>query len=116
MTRLKDVLQEQLEEEYQQNEDLRRENKDLTDELIDLKEKQCKNIVENEEFKLRIEKLNNIRDWLSSLNEQILKTSVNSMKGKAMLQELSESLTKGKYILYHSPNFRNRHYREQYQE
>lgn len=110
------MLQEQLEEEYQQNEDLRRENKDLTDELIDLKEKQCKIIVENEEFKLRIEKLNNIRDWLSSLNEQILKTSVNSMKGKAMLQELSESLTKGKDILYHCPNIPNRHYREQYQE
>jgi hypothetical protein len=64
MTNLKDVLQEQLEEEYANNKELRRENKDLSDELFLVKENHCKAVLQNQEYKTRVEKLDTIKEWL----------------------------------------------------
>lgn len=91
---MKDLLQEQLQEEYQANDLLRKENKQLSDDLLDYKEQHCRAIVENSEYKTRIEKLNSLRDWLVSVNKQLLTTALSSIKGKSKLHELIESTTK----------------------
>jgi len=95
MTALKDILQEQLEEEYKNNEELRTENKDTSNELFEIKEKHCKLLIEVQDFKTRILKLNEVRDWLAAINEEILRTSVRNIKGKAILQDLVENSTRG---------------------
>lgn len=75
---------------------LRKENKDLSDELLDLKEKHYKALVECEESKARVEKLDNIKNWLTELNKEILQTSVSSIKGKRLMQEIVDKSVKGK--------------------
>lgn len=96
MTNLKDILQQQLEEEYANNEELRKENKDLSDELFLFKEKHCKVVLQNQEYKTRVEKLDTIKEWLQQTNQDILRTSLRNIKGKAELQQLIEESTKGK--------------------
>lgn len=98
MNKLKELLEEQLQDEYNQNDELRKENKDLSDELLELKETNYKTLIEKEELKARVDKLDHIREWLSEINSDILKTSVDSIKAKKMLQENLNRTTKGKLL------------------
>ena len=95
INKLKIFLEEQLNDEYKENEELRNENRDISDELMVTKESVSKLEIELLSYKSQIERLNRVKEWLTEVVQKALQTSVNGIKGKLTLHQTIENTVKG---------------------
>lgn len=94
LSQLKDLLQTQLDEEYSTNRDLRRQNKDLSDSLLEHKEKLISKI-ENESKAALLTSLN---DHLSEALQNLLSSCTSHLRSRSDLTTTILSTSEGKLI------------------
>jgi hypothetical protein len=77
---------------------LRKENKHVSDELLDLKEKYCKNILQFDEVKRRVVKLETVNKCLVETTRRVVDSDITNIKARNEVKLLVESVTKGKIV------------------
>lgn len=92
---LKDILQNQLQEEYKNNRDLRRENKELSDELLECKE----NLVEKISEGGKAQMLLSINTLLSKALQSLLPNVVGHIRARSDLLKTISDTTEGKFVI-----------------
>ena len=86
------MLQSQLEEEYAANKDLRKENKEISDELLDCKEKLIEKISKEKKSVI----ISDLNLMFTDIIKKLIDSNTFNIKGRKEIQELVENSIQSK--------------------
>jgi len=91
LTQLKDLLQSQLEEEYASNRSLRKENKIISDELLECKEQLIEKISQEGKAVL----VTDMNKFLTDTIQRLVYSNISNIRARQEIQDIVENVVKG---------------------